>query len=337
MSYIPALKLYLDFLDESLIDNVTKSFFITSDGKSPEIDTTLGYHMKLGQYIEGEGPSAIGSIDFNIDKNFIIGFWLQPNNVGVAINPNTNETESIRMSLLDFYSIDSAIIPIISVYEYSDYDNYNRMVVELNEPSYNDPNSPNYSVTSARYLADQSHYFWIEYNTDSGGEGLNIYIDGSVSDKVEGGALTSSLNSNQLDLYINRMFEYDYNKTSNYGYIKDLIVLNNDFEAMEYMQKVINYSVNFAFDNNYENYYYNYNSLIYNDPLSIKINAVINDVGFMYLATSDGKVLRGSPLMWQNRRVFSNRDELAALGGNSNEGAFIENGFLKIKDSTVRL
>jgi hypothetical protein len=338
MGYVSALKLYLELTDKSLRDNVTGSFFVTSDGKEPSVSSELGYKMKLGQYLETEGPSAGGFIDFNISQNFIVGFWLKPSNVGVTVNPTTSEPESIRMSLLDFYSVDSAIMPIISIYEYSDYDNYNRMVIELNEPSYIKESSPNYSITSSSYLADQLHYFWIEYNVDSGGDGLNIYIDGTLCEKTETGTLTSSLNSSQLDLYVNRMVGYGYNRTSNYGHIKDLIVLNNDFDAMVYLERIINHSTDFAFSNSYIDFHYNYGSLIYDDPLSVQINAVINDIGFVYLAMSDGRVLRGSPLMWQNRRVFSNPAELNALGGSFNKSnVVIQNGFLKIKNSTIRL
>ncbi|MCD6435970.1 MAG: hypothetical protein J7L15_06235, partial [Clostridiales bacterium] len=85
--------------------------------------------------------------------------------------------------------------------------------------------------------------------------------------------------------------------------------------------------------------FYDFN-ILFNDPDIVKVNSVINDVGFIYLARNDGKILRGSPLFWESRKVYSNNDESLVLNetvSDQADKAVVDNGFMKIKKSIVRL
>ena len=61
-------------------------------------------------------------------------------------------------------------------------------------------------------------------------------------------------------------------------------------------------------------------------------------MSYVYLSRNDGKILRGSPLLWESRLTFANQGQLELLGIEEDENNFLtQNGFLELKSKNVRL
>jgi len=349
MAYINLLKMLFKFDDYNLTESVSNRDIQPVGNESVEIlDNGLGYVMKQDQYLQGVHDSS-GGFFTGIDREMIIGFWLYPVNPGLAVNPDTEELESVRMTLLDIFPFND-VRPEISIKEHTLDDNTNFLSVRLGNSSY--------IQTSLAYEAGAWHYFWIVYKGSEDpsyvGDKLDIYVDGTICVSTsadidiplaERGVLPASLDASEIDFYINRYFSdnFGYKDTTNYGYIDDIVIFNADTKNSDkYMQKIINYSIDFAVDVTYqyaEKYPYGFS---YNDPATIRVNSLIDDMSFVYLARNDGKIMRGSPLFWEARKNFSDSREKDLLdetitGNDETGGAVMENGFMKIKSSIVRL
>jgi hypothetical protein len=176
------------------------------------------------------------------------------------------------------------------------------------------------------------HNIWISYS----GTNLYIYIDGVASTLVEYGSIPASLGGSSLNLYINNSVAgYAYNIGKNYGKIKDIMLLNDSDISLSSIQRYINYGVNYVVDKTYTPIDIDMKNIYLNDPSTITITSAVDDMSYIYLGRNDGKILRGSPLLWEVRKVYSNPQETDLL--NLSEGNSISDGFLKIKNMIVRL
>jgi len=349
MAYVNPLKVLFKFDDFNLSDSVSGRNLSPIGNESVDVlSDGLGYVMKQDQYLQGANDSS-GGFSLGINKEMIIGFWLYPVNPGQAVNPDTGALETIRMPLLDIIPFNETISEI-SIKEHTLDDDTNFLSVQLDNSSY--------TQTSSAYDVGAWHYFWIVYRGSEDpsyvGDKLDIYVDGtlcvSTSSDVDiplgaSGVLPASLNAAEIDLYINRYFLdiFGYRDTTNYGYIDDIVIFNSDTgNSDKYMQKIINYSIDFAVDVTYqyaEKYPYGFS---HDDPATIRVNSLIDDMSFVYLARNDGKIMRGSPLFWESRKNFSDTREKDLLdetitGDDKTGGIIMENGFMKIKSSIVRL
>jgi len=336
MAYISNVKFLMKFDDISLLDSVSGLLLqpVGSDQNINILDDGLGYVMKKNQYLEGSESSA-GEFRLDISTSFAIGFWLYSVNPGMAENGG-GEIQSIRMPLLDLYSISgSAPFSIISIFEKTHYNNNNSLTLELNDGDYKQI-SPYYSV-------GMWHYFWLVYKNSS----LKIFIDGSLQIASQiAGSVPDNIDGDILNIYINRNITgYAFNKIDNTGYVDDIVIFNSVPDPVdEYLQKIINYSIDYLIDVEYQNKVDKNFGIIFNDPSTLSINSMVNDMSYIYLGRNDGKILRGSPLFWECRRIFSNEEEIdrsrefIIKEKNPDESkAEIENGVLKIKNSIIKL
>ena len=101
------------------------------------------------------------------------------------------------------------------------------------------------------------------------------------------------------------------------------------------MQRVINDGIEYLVDDNYTNLHIEKSSIYFNDPDTITVTSFIDDMSYIYLGRNDGKILRGSPLFWETRRIFADDGEEDILGLSSED--ITSYGFLELKDKNIRL
>jgi len=321
---ISDLKLLLRFNTDSIFEEVSQTNMIkTGDSSISVLSNGGGYVMQNDQYLFGDGISSDG-YSTDISSAMTLGFWLYPVSPGLAINPNNSLPTSIEMPLLDFTDIGSATSSVIKLTEHTSETGSNYLKVSM----FNE----NYSASSEEYIPLTWHYFWIVYSEN----GLGIYIDGKQNSlQNENGSVPSSLSGSFLDLYINHSVEgYSWNLAKNYGIIDDIFVLNIANSNNSDIQRVINDGVKFLVDDIYTSTFVDKSSIYFNDPETITITSLIDDMSYVIAGRNDGKILRGSPLLWENRRSFSNLEEIDILGLSSSSQ---EDGFLKLVNETVRL
>ena len=328
--YIPTAKLYLKFDNFTISNSITSSLFeIGGDNNISLISNNDGYIMKYDQYLFKR------RLSLGISGQMIIGFWLYPKNLGLVSSPDdVSVMEPIKMTLLSMTSLHREVEDVLSIYEYSSENNENYLRLTLGEGAYH--------ASSQTYLADVWHYICVVY--DGSVPLVRIYIDGSLQKLTSvSGNIPNVIPANIVDFYINRRVDgyYGYDTTYNQGYLDDMIILSEVLDYEEKIQRAINYSANYVVDANYTNIMEKNYGILFNDPSTIKVNSLIDDMSYVYIARNDGKILRGSPLFWESRRNFSNLNEEESFDEEvvgdleDSESSFV-NGFLNVKNSLIR-
>lgn len=323
------LKLLLRFKTSSLYEEVSQSYLkVVGNDSTVQMVSGGGYAMKDNQYLLGEGITSVG-YNFDISTEFTIGFWLYSVNPGIYIDEITGFPVSIEMPFLDFNGIGSNNISIIRISEKTITDGKNYLTIYFGGGTDYD-----YSASTESYSSNQWHHFWINYNGAT--SSISIYVDGklqSLQNVV--GAVSPSLSGTYLDLYVNYSLDgYSSSMSKNYGYLNDLFVCNTVHTSEKEVQRNINDGVMYIVDEDYKNTYIDKFCIGFNDPNTITINSLIDDMSYVYIGRNDGKILRGSPLFWENRKSFSNLEEIRLLGLEDDN---LQDGFLNLKNKNVRL
>jgi len=339
--YVSYIKMLMDFNDTTLYDPVSGGFFQSvnsGDNTSIGISDT-GYHMRQDQYLVGR------NIDVDIDPSgFSISFWLYSVNPGQVQNPSTDLLETLRMPVVIFSdTVGDFDQVVMSVYENTNVDGTNK--VEIIISSYDEYGSVDekYVVYSDSYEVMMSHHFFINICVEK--QEIQITIDGVDSSLNDiSGTLPTSFDHSSFDVGINKIAEdeYAYNLANNFGIIDDIGFFNLQFDVPSVLPKLINEGLEEFADLNLRNNEKYFQPYLFDDPTTLKVNAMIDDMSYVYLARNDGKILFGSPLLWESRRVFSDDKENGVLEDfiiteTDPTPAIVVNGFLQIKDSIIRL
>ncbi len=330
--------LLLRFETTSLLEEVSQTY-ITAFGTDTvvRIADGGGYKMQDDQYLFGDGILSNGYA-LNINDAMTMGFWLFPYNPGLVINAVDSAPTSIRMPLLDFTNTGdvSGEISIIEITEHTSLTGNNYLTISLDNGVY--------SASSEEYSPFSWHYFWITYSSTT----LSIYVDGKINilQNPTGsypGSLTGYSPSfgSFADLYINHSKSgYSDLIAKNKGIIDNIFVSNVVDNSVYSIQRAINDGVEFIVDDNYTILNIDKFGVYFNDPETITVTCLVNDMSYVFIGRNDGKILRGSPLLWEVRRTFSNLEEIKNLGVtelNGDGGVLEDDGFLTISDTTIRL
>jgi len=325
------LKLLLRFNTTSLFEEVSQTtLFKTGSSSIVVMPEGGGYTMQNDQYLFGDGIASAG-YNLDISNSMTMGFWLYSVNPGLAINPNNSSPTSIEMPLLDFVDTGSAVSSIIRLTEHTAVTGNNYLKVTID----------GYSASTEQYTPLVWHHFWIVYSADS----LRLYVDGVENVlQEETGSYSASIPGSFLNLYVNHSLDgYAWNVAKNYGIIDDIFVFNIVNLNVSDIQRVINDGVEFLVDDVYTDSYIDKSAIYFNDPGTITITSLIDDMSYIFIGRNDGKILRGSPLLWETRRTFSNLDEINTFSNlNNNDIANLRaessgTGFLRLFDQIVRL
>lgn len=333
---IGSLRLLIKFDSIHLFESVSSTYLaVNADEVSPSSvvgggDPTLlpdgaGYVMEDDKYLLGAG---IGNNGYNmsITDQMTIGFWLYPINHGLTTSPS-GVVESISMPLLTLAN-SSTYAPVVKFREHTAEDSENYLTIEFN--------GSEFTLTSNNYTANLWHYIWLECDRGS----FSINIDGKDETSSTTGDSSTNISSTHMDLYINFSHEgYAYNMAKNYGYIDDIFVLNEVVSNNKDMQTVINNGIDYLVDTNFNTKIIDGYSIYFNDPTTITINSVVDDMSYVYIGRNDGKILRGSPLFWESRKIYADENEVEVLGLTEEEleDNVVQDGFLKLKNTTIRL
>jgi hypothetical protein len=320
--FIDSVKLYVKFDDETLIDEITNNTFVAT-GTDLIVDILsggLGYGMKHNQSLE------LSNFPFSISTDFSIGFWLYPQNQGQVINPDTGVITNLIMPLISFFS---GTEPIIEITEISQSNDTNFLSIRLEEI---------YSATTEEYDVDMFHFVYISWKGETGS--ITIFIDGKEQVTTTSGTVVTSIGGATMNMFINKISETGFNITQNIGFIDDLVVFNDSKKAAQRSSNAINFSVDYIVDDTLVNLNESGQSFLFNDPATVRTTSMTDDLSFIYVARDDGKILRGSPLFWEVRKVFSENNEKDLIEEtvlDNGSPSSLDGGFLKIESSVVRL
>ena len=340
--YVSYIKMLMNFDNTTLLDPVSGIFFQAANiGDDSSIDiSNSGYHMRQDQSLIGR------DIPMDTDSSgFSFSFWLYPVNPGQVLNTTTGLLETLRMPVIIFAETTGDFDQVVlSVYENTNEDGTNKLELTLTSYSPSSGSIENqYVVYSDPYEKLISHHFFINICVEK--SEVQMVIDGADSVlNSPSGTLPTSFTYTALDVGINKIAEdeYAYNLANNFGIIDDIGFFNLQFDAESVLPKLINEGLEEFADLDLRSKEEFFQGNLFDDPTTLKVNAMIDDMSYVYLARNDGKILFGSPLLWESRRVFSDSREEDILDEviiteTTPVPATINNGFLEIKDSIIRL
>lgn len=322
--FIGSLKFLLRFSENSIFEEVSQtSLSVFGDNLTPSISTS-GYLLQDDQYLSGDGLSSNG-YNTSITDEYTLGFWLYPINPGVAIDSITGNLLSVEMPVLTFVDSSSAENTIIEITEHTQTSGNNSLRVS---------ERGDYLAFSEEYDPNKWHHFWITRISGN----LQIFVDGiehTLQD--EEGTMQTSVTQGLnpfLNVYINHSLDgYGVSVAKNTGIIDDIFLMNVRNRSESDIQRLINNGILYVLDDIYTTTNVVKSSVYMNDPETITINSMVDDLSYIFVGRNDGKIMRGSALFWETRRTFADLEEYNTGGLPGTPVG----GFLSLNNTTIRL
>lgn len=324
--------------DAEPLANAVSGNFFTSYGDIPIIeDSVFDGGWKMDDTVYADSTDSIAPTN-----RFTIGFWLKSVNPGVATNLS-NVAVPLKMPVLSKATFTAGTTVTSSsytfiVWEETQTDGTNKLKVKIK--GLRSAATAERTLTSSSYVVGIFHHFWIAY--DGTTDLLNLYID-TIQDAgaTQSGTMPTTLSSNPSKLAINDNVPGErYEIARNQGTIDDIIIFNTTKTTGSTIAKAANNGALFVAEANYINAEEIDQAVVFDDPGTAQITSVHGNRSMLYVARSDGKLLRGTKLLWESRREFGNAKELVNLTTvNKGSGGLIRvsAGSLKIQDKIVRV
>lgn len=326
------LKFLMRFNTSALYEEVSQTYMtVVGTEASPQMISGGGYVMQDDQYIFGEGIGFSG-YSLSISGDMILGFWFYSVNPGTATSDDGSSV-SISMPIINFNEIGSNDISVLDIKDNTTADGDNYLTVSFDDGAY--------IASSEDYDPDRWHFLWMVYSSGY----LDIYIDGKKQTLQNvSGSLPTEISGANLDVYINHSLAgYDTNIAKNYGYISDIFVFNSSDKTLVDMQTAINDGIKYIVDDTFTSTNIEKASIYFDDPTTVTVTSSVDDMSYIYLGRNDGKILRGSSLLWESRKDYSNAKEADALNVTYYNDPIVEDennisgGFLTLKDKVIEL
>jgi len=316
MAFISSAKFIAKFDALPFIDSVSGNVFRVFGPAASILEGNLGFDMQQGQHIERD------DVSLSVSNKMTVGFWLKPTNPGQVRNSSTGDLESLKISLFDIREPANDLI--LLVHERTDQDGVSNTLRAI----FYDSSGVDFVITSSKYSVDNWHHFWLVYNGP--GSSVQLFIDGVADSLSTSGSVPGGLTAGSVVVAVNRLaLNSAFNVVDNQGVIDDLVILNDADATAATIQKVINYSLDFAFDTDHMNNEEIDLTFLFSDPDAFHLTSVETD-GTNILATrTDGKILEGSQLMWHSRKRFADTEAIDSLDI-FGDGLHEANGYLEI-------
>ncbi|NJL70326.1 MAG: LamG domain-containing protein [Candidatus Competibacteraceae bacterium] len=309
MSLNSYVKLVQKFADASLVEDVSGDPF-TSAGPVELFGEVTG------AILTRDTSFGFANASLGITTEIFVGFWFYSMENRLGQNPSTSALIPLNVSLFDLGII-------LKVYEKTAGDGTNQIVMRFSNGN---------EVISTPYAVNEWHHFAL---TVIGGVG-KTYVDGA--DATQSAAAVPSIAATTATLTVNQVsLPPTYATINNTGILSDLIICNDE-AAVANIVRLINYGIDYAYDSFYAAIEEFDQPLLFDDPTSARVTGATKDGGgsYLMLTRSDGRLLRGSPKLWESRRDFSETNEAATVDFSGGEmqvadgGLTITSGYLSL-------
>jgi hypothetical protein len=333
MSYLSDAQLFLP-LDGSLIE-MTSGGSVATSGTPTYSPAAFGDGLNLSGFT--------GTIDLlnSLSTAFTIGFWLKPSNPGMVTNPVGGATESLKMPLLSKAAfttnsttgVTTASFNKFVVWEETQSDGKNVLKVQVGGFS-------SATLTSSPYTVDEFHHFWIVYSGSV--PSLAVYIDMVLdTSATTSGTVPATLAISTHPFGINKNIAGDrYSTAKNKGVIDDLVVFSTARTNLSDIYRAITLGANFVAGSSESKGEDVDQAIVFDDTATIQITSLFGNRGNVYAGRSDGKILKGTRILWESRRDFSNPSEVnlvSVITRSSADNLVVQNGSLNITNAIVRV
>tara|TARA_Y100000034_G_scaffold131190_1_gene191409 strand:+ start:13 stop:987 length:975 start_codon:yes stop_codon:yes gene_type:complete len=324
MAILATVRSLLKFSNTALLDEVDNAQY-TASTDTADIEVKEGktcLHMAAGQTISNSSRAI------NVSTQMSVSFWLFSVSPGVVAHPIDGLLNDLKMPILD---ITSGGNNYLLIYESTEENGTNRLNVWISDQS-----GSTFSGQTPSYEIGVWHYVWVKYN----GGTPEVYLDGTLQVlENTGGVAPTSLGLGSVSVAINgTALGSEFDIASNTGWIDDFLLMNDASDPIASSQTVVNEGIDYLTDSTYTTSDEIGFGVLFDDPTDANVNSAYGDGSYIYLARSDGRLLRGSPLVWESRRDFSNEEEAdtMTISGESSGYSF-DDKILKITNATVSL
>lgn len=336
MSYASDVIFHIPFDSEPIANAVTTQF-LTSNTTPVMVDGVFGnaWQMPNNDYLQSNDTISPTTA-------LTIGFWLKSVNPGIVTDPNLNISKPLKMPVLAKSTFTvltsiSAVSTTFLVWEETQDDGTN--VLKAKVKGTKNSALAEATITSSPYQVGIFKHFWIVY--DGTALSLRLFVDTIEDFGTIIGTIPSTLSVNTSKLTINNNVDGSlWQVTRNQGVIDDLVIFSSAKTTASTIARAANKGALYVADNAYTAVDEIDQAIVFDDPGTAQITSVYSNGGRLYVARSDGKLLRGTKLLWESRREFSNDNEINSLTAvNKGDSGFVRVslGSLKIQNKIVRV
>lgn len=320
--------IYIPFDSNSLIEQQTTTL-PTITGTPVIVPSVFANGLQMNG-----STSASYAISISISTGLSIGFWLKSSNPGMVTGPGFS-TLPLYMPVFTratfTYSVGvvSASQHQFTIREETQQDGTNVLTAIF-------VGGTTATVSSNPYKTGEYHYFWITFD----GTICHIWIDFVDQTASTSGTVPATLSASIAGFNINdNVAGNGYQIAKNNGIIDDLILFNS-FQSTTVMQRAASYSGNYVATSSLQFTEELDQALVFDDPTTVQINAIASNRGNVYVARSDGSLLRGVKALWDSRRNFNTAKELSLLDFVTTKGETaleLDGGSLLVTDEIITL
>lgn len=336
MSYASDVIFHIPFDSEPIV-NAVSTQFLTSSTTPVIVDGVFGnaWQMPNNDYL-------LSNDTISPTNKLTIGFWLKPVNPGIVTDPVSTTSKPLKMPVLSKATFNvSGFNSIVSytflLWEETQNDGTN--ILKAKVKGIKNSALAEATITSTPYQVGIFHHFWIIY--DGAVDSLRLFVDTMEELGGVSGTVPSTLSINASNLTINNNVDGPlWQVTRNQGDIDDLVIFSSAKSDPNTITRAANKGALYVADNVYTVVDEIDHAIVFDDPGTAQITSVYSNRGRLYVARSDGKLLRGTKLLWETRREFSNDKEIDGLTAvNKGDSGLIRVslGSLKIQNKVVRV
>jgi hypothetical protein len=272
-----------------------------------------------------------------------IGFWLKSTHPGMVTNPGDNSTKSLKMPVLSKATFSVTTNIAVSSYTFlvwEETQSNGKNVLKVKIKGTKNFVLAEATLTSSEYEVGEFKHYWIVYKGST--STFDLYVDTILdSGATTSGTVPTSLSVNVSTLAVNDNISGElWEVARNKGVIDDLVIFSSAKTSGSTITRAANKGAVYVADSTYVDIEEIDNAIVFDDPGTAQISAIHVNRGRIYVARTDGKLLRGTKLLWESRREFGNNaelDSLTTVSKNSSGFVRVSAGSLKIQDNIVRV
>jgi hypothetical protein len=332
MAYNSNIKLYCKCETVALINEITGAGLalstpLISSDIVPSHDRSLAWQLTSGNH---------ASLGFASLTAFTVGFWLKSSHPGLGVHAGSlvpllmpvvakaNFSNNLTMTSGQFV-----------IYEQTLNDGNNQLCCTIVGPSSSD------TAYSPEYAPEQWNHFIVSYASGA----VRMFINGVMQSVTsEFSSIPSSLASSSSSVSINEGVPgSSYDVAANTGIIDDVFVTTDTITSATVATRIFLLGPEYVYNSSLSNIQEITNISTFDDVSTISVNAILSDNSGLFIASSDGTVLRGNRNIWGTRCTFGSDSEIASLnqaygiGNDSGQKYSITNGVLTTTNVVVRV
>ncbi|KKN56074.1 hypothetical protein LCGC14_0575880 [marine sediment metagenome] len=181
-------------------------------------------------------------------------------------------------------------------------------------------------------------YIYVYANSSNNTSKIRFFIDGKPGAVLQGPEINSMPHTAAL-LYVNQAYHgyLSHKATQDGSFIADLLIQNVTTNAERDAIKSFRFGADYISTTDWENFNFDFWGASYRQPSTVTTNQIYIVGGDIYLARSNGEILRGSQPIWDTEFDYINDDTINLLTVVDKNKVSRDSRGLRIDGTTVRI